>query len=170
MTPGKRMTTSRPQCLLTPLASCRRGPRTRRMRSHGCRGALASPRRSRRTLGGWVPTTSTSRQRSSTPSGRHRRSARGSRRASTSSTTCWSSWIMRNGSCWRRSRGADDMHVKWRLFFFTKFFESIPASKYPKYEAYQQRVLMFVPFLTPVWGLYLELFGRKEEVDKLAFG
>lgn len=29
---------------------------------------------------------------------------------------------------------------------------------------------MFVPFLTPVWGLYLTLLGKKEEVDKVVYG
>lgn len=57
------------------------------------------------------------------------------------------------------------------LFFSsTQFTESITAAKYPEYKAYQQRVSMFVPFLTPVWGLYLTLLGRKEEVDKIVYG
>ncbi|KAH9945463.1 DUF1295-domain-containing protein [Epithele typhae] len=58
------------------------------------------------------------------------------------------------------------------LFFSsTLFTESITASKYPKgYAAYQQRVSMFVPFLTPVWGLLLQLQGKKEKVDALVFG
>ncbi len=57
------------------------------------------------------------------------------------------------------------------LFFSsTKFTEGITAAKYPEYTAYQQRVSMFVPFLTPVWGLYLKLLGKKEEVDKLVYG
>ncbi|TCD69191.1 hypothetical protein EIP91_008487 [Steccherinum ochraceum] len=56
------------------------------------------------------------------------------------------------------------------LFFAsTRFSESISASKYPEYKAYQQRVSMFVPFLTPVWGLWLQLLGRKEEVDAQVF-
>lgn len=29
---------------------------------------------------------------------------------------------------------------------------------------------MFVPFLTPVWGLWLKLLGRKEEVDAQVYG
>ena len=57
------------------------------------------------------------------------------------------------------------------LFFSsTLFSESISASKYPGYKAYQQRVSMFVPFLTPVWGLYLKVLGKKEEVDKIVYG
>ena len=58
------------------------------------------------------------------------------------------------------------------LFFSsTLFTESISASKYPKgYAAYQQRVAMFVPFLTPVWGLLLQLQGNKDEVDAMLFG
>ncbi|KIJ66820.1 hypothetical protein HYDPIDRAFT_85909 [Hydnomerulius pinastri MD-312] len=58
------------------------------------------------------------------------------------------------------------------LFFSsTKFSESISLSKYPAaYKAYQQRVGMFVPFLTPVWGALLSLQGRKSEVDELVYG
>ena len=58
------------------------------------------------------------------------------------------------------------------LFFSsTRFTESITASKYPEaYRAYQQRVSMFVPFLTPVWGLLLALQGKKEAVDRVLFG
>lgn len=57
------------------------------------------------------------------------------------------------------------------LFFSsTKFTESITSAKYPEYKAYQQRVSMFVPFLTPVWGLYLKVLGNKEEIDKVVFG
>ena len=58
------------------------------------------------------------------------------------------------------------------LFFSsTLFTESISASKYPKgYGAYQQRVAMFVPFLTPVWGFLLQLQGKKTEVDAMLFG
>ncbi|RPD61025.1 DUF1295-domain-containing protein [Lentinus tigrinus ALCF2SS1-7] len=52
----------------------------------------------------------------------------------------------------------------------TKFTESISAPKYPAYAAYQQRVSMFVPFLTPVWGLLLKLWGKKEQVDTLVYG
>ncbi|THH16316.1 hypothetical protein EUX98_g9321 [Antrodiella citrinella] len=57
------------------------------------------------------------------------------------------------------------------LFFASsRFSESISASKYPEYKSYQQRVSMFVPFLTPVWGLWLQLQGRKDEVDAELFG
>ncbi|OSC99922.1 DUF1295-domain-containing protein [Trametes coccinea BRFM310] len=58
------------------------------------------------------------------------------------------------------------------LFFSsTLFTESISLSKYPEaYRAYQKRVSMFVPFLTPVWGLLLRLTGQKEEVDRLVYG
>ena len=52
----------------------------------------------------------------------------------------------------------------------TKFTESITAAKYPAYAAYQKRVSMFVPFLTPVWGLLLKLQGKKEQVDRLVYG
>ncbi|EKM58479.1 uncharacterized protein PHACADRAFT_252828 [Phanerochaete carnosa HHB-10118-sp] len=58
------------------------------------------------------------------------------------------------------------------LFFSsTLFTESISYTKYPKaYGAYQQRVAMFVPFLTPVWGFFLQLQGKKADVDALLFG
>lgn len=53
----------------------------------------------------------------------------------------------------------------------TRFTESISLSKYPKaYSAYQARVAMFVPFFTPVWGLWLQLLGKKETVDEVLFG
>jgi len=53
----------------------------------------------------------------------------------------------------------------------TRFTESISLSKYPEaYKAYQSRVSMFVPFLTPVWGLVLQLRGRKAQVDEMLFG
>lgn len=57
------------------------------------------------------------------------------------------------------------------LFFnSTLFSESISKAKYPEgYSAYQQRVSMFVPFLTPVWGLLLQLRGKKEKVDAMLF-
>lgn len=29
---------------------------------------------------------------------------------------------------------------------------------------------MFVPLLTPVWGMLLKLEGNKEEVDELVYG
>ena len=58
------------------------------------------------------------------------------------------------------------------LFFSsTLFTESISLSKYPEgYKAYQERVAMFVPFLTPVWGLWLQLQGKKGKIDKMLFG
>ena len=58
------------------------------------------------------------------------------------------------------------------LFFSsTLFTESISLSKYPEaYKAYRKRVSMFVPFLTPVWGLLLQLQGKKEEVDRVVYG
>ncbi|KAI0090243.1 DUF1295-domain-containing protein [Irpex rosettiformis] len=58
------------------------------------------------------------------------------------------------------------------LFFSsTLFTESISLSKYPEgYKAYQRRVAMFVPFLTPVWGLLLQLQGTKGEIDRMLFG
>jgi len=51
-----------------------------------------------------------------------------------------------------------------------RFSEGLSAPKYPAYKVYQQRVSMFVPFLTPVWGLLLQLQGKKNEVDELLFG
>ncbi|CCL98384.1 uncharacterized protein FIBRA_00379 [Fibroporia radiculosa] len=58
------------------------------------------------------------------------------------------------------------------LFFSsTRFTESISLSKYPEaYSAYRQRVAMFVPLLTPVWGLLLQLRGKKAAVDEILFG
>lgn len=58
------------------------------------------------------------------------------------------------------------------LFFSsTLFTESISVSKYPEaYRAYQSRVSMFVPFLTPVWGYILKLRGKKQRADKLVYG
>ena len=56
------------------------------------------------------------------------------------------------------------------LFFSsTLFSESISASKYPAYKLYQQRVSMFVPFLTPLWGMWLSVLGKKEEADRKLF-
>jgi steroid 5-alpha reductase family enzyme len=54
------------------------------------------------------------------------------------------------------------------LLFFssTLFTESISRSKYPAaYKMYQERVAMFVPFLTPVWGVLANFRGRKEVLD-----
>ena len=58
------------------------------------------------------------------------------------------------------------------LFFSsTLFTESISLSKYPEgYRAYQQRVAMFVPFLTPVWGFVLQLQGKKADTEHLVWG
>ncbi|OCH90322.1 DUF1295-domain-containing protein [Obba rivulosa] len=58
------------------------------------------------------------------------------------------------------------------LFFSSTIFtENISLSKYPvAYRAYQSRVAMFVPFLTPVWGLWLKVLGKKEEVDEIIYG
>lgn len=53
----------------------------------------------------------------------------------------------------------------------TRFTESISLGKYPEaYRAYQSRVSMFVPFLTPVWGFVLQLRGKKAQVDDVLFG
>jgi len=52
----------------------------------------------------------------------------------------------------------------------TPFTESITSGKYPGYKAYQQRVSMFVPWLTPVWGFVLQLTGKKEEIDRIVYG
>lgn len=58
------------------------------------------------------------------------------------------------------------------LFVSSTFFtESISMSKYPEaYGAYRKRVSMFVPFLTPVWGILLKLTGGKEQVEELVWG
>lgn len=56
-------------------------------------------------------------------------------------------------------------------FSSTLFSESIPRSKHPEgYSGCQQRVDMFVPFLTPIWGWLLSLQGRKEKIDQMLFG
>jgi hypothetical protein len=56
----------------------------------------------------------------------------------------------------------------------TAFTESISQSKYPEgYAAYRQRVSKFVPFLTPVWGFWVNLVGgekEKKRVDELVWG
>ena len=45
---------------------------------------------------------------------------------------------------------------------FVAFTESISLSKYPvAYKAYQQRVGMFVPLFTPVWGTVLNALGKR---------
>jgi len=58
------------------------------------------------------------------------------------------------------------------LFFSSTIFtESISLSKYPEaYSAYRSRVAMFVPFLTPVWGLWLKVLGKKDAVDEMVYG
>jgi hypothetical protein len=48
--------------------------------------------------------------------------------------------------------------------------EGITSGKYPGYKAYQQRVSMFVPWLTPIWGFILQLRGKKEEIDRIVYG
>jgi steroid 5-alpha reductase family enzyme len=59
------------------------------------------------------------------------------------------------------------------LLFYssTLFSESISLGKYPVgYAAYQRRVAMFLPFLTPFWGLWVGLRGGKDEVEGLVWG
>jgi len=59
------------------------------------------------------------------------------------------------------------------LLFFssTLFTESISLSKYPeKYAMYQERVAMFVPILTPVWGAWALIRGRKDIIDETLWG
>jgi hypothetical protein len=52
----------------------------------------------------------------------------------------------------------------------TPMTEAITSGKYPGYKAYQQRVSMVVPWLTPVWGFVLTLRGKKEEIDNIVYG
>ena len=52
----------------------------------------------------------------------------------------------------------------------TPLTEAITSGKYPDYKAYQQRVSMFVPWLTPIWGFVLRLRGKKEEIDRIVYG
>jgi steroid 5-alpha reductase family enzyme len=53
----------------------------------------------------------------------------------------------------------------------TYFTESISANKYPRgYAAYRSRVAIFVPILTPVWGVLLGLMGQRGEVEGLVWG
>jgi len=52
----------------------------------------------------------------------------------------------------------------------TPLTEGITSGKYPGYKAYQQRVSMFVPWLTPIWGFILQLRGKKEEIDRIVYG
>jgi hypothetical protein len=59
------------------------------------------------------------------------------------------------------------------LLFFssTLFTESISLSKYPeKYVLYQERVAMFVPVFTPIWGVLAVLRGRKAMMDEVLWG
>ncbi|KAF8428859.1 hypothetical protein L210DRAFT_3488703 [Boletus edulis BED1] len=58
------------------------------------------------------------------------------------------------------------------LFFSsTMFTESISLSKYPvAYKAYQQRVGMFIPLFTSVWGAILSAQGKREAVDEIVYG
>jgi len=58
------------------------------------------------------------------------------------------------------------------LFFSSTIFtESISIAKYPQaYRAYQNRVGMFVPLLTPVYGWWLQVRGKKEHTDRLVYG
>lgn len=52
----------------------------------------------------------------------------------------------------------------------TLFSESISLGKYPEYKAYQERVAMFVPFLTPIWGSLAMVRGRKSGLDDIVWG
>jgi steroid 5-alpha reductase family enzyme len=53
----------------------------------------------------------------------------------------------------------------------TAFTESITKSKYRvHYTAYQRRVAKTLPFMTPVWGLWLKINGNKEKVEDLVWG
>ena len=52
----------------------------------------------------------------------------------------------------------------------TPLTETITSGKYPGYKAYQQRVSMFVPWLTPFWGFVLQLKGKKGEIDRIVYG
>ncbi|KAG6373315.1 hypothetical protein JVT61DRAFT_6456 [Boletus reticuloceps] len=58
------------------------------------------------------------------------------------------------------------------LFFSsTMFTESISLSKYPvAYKAYQQRVDMFIPLCTLVWGAILSAQGKRQAVDEIVYG
>jgi len=50
----------------------------------------------------------------------------------------------------------------------TAFSESITYAKYPvEYAAYQERVGMFMPFMTVLKGVWLSFTGKKETVDAL---
>jgi hypothetical protein len=57
------------------------------------------------------------------------------------------------------------------LFFFSaRFSEALSHAKYPAYAAYQRRVALFIPALTPVWGLWVRIAGDAEEVDRAVYG
>jgi len=58
------------------------------------------------------------------------------------------------------------------LFFSsTLFTEAISCSRYPeKYAMYQERVSMFLPVLTPIWGVWARIKGRKQVVDDALWG
>jgi hypothetical protein len=51
-----------------------------------------------------------------------------------------------------------------------RFSEGVTAAKYPAYKAYQSRVAMFNPLLTPVWGAWLGARGEKEKADAQIWG
>ncbi|OAX33579.1 hypothetical protein K503DRAFT_748583 [Rhizopogon vinicolor AM-OR11-026] len=51
----------------------------------------------------------------------------------------------------------------------TLLIDSCKRVQYPVYAAYQARVSMFVPLLTPVWGALLRRYGRRD-VDMLVYG
>lgn len=52
----------------------------------------------------------------------------------------------------------------------TIFTESISASKYPEYAAYQSRVGMFWPSTTLLKGVWLTVAGGKAEADRAVWG
>ncbi|EJD49633.1 DUF1295-domain-containing protein [Auricularia subglabra TFB-10046 SS5] len=57
------------------------------------------------------------------------------------------------------------------LFFSsTLFTEKLSSSKYPAYKAYKKRVGMFLPQETVLRGLFLQLFGNKEQIDEQVWG
>lgn len=57
------------------------------------------------------------------------------------------------------------------LFFSsTLFTESITASKYANYRAYQKRVAMFDPFTTVLKTVVWAVLGRKVKLDAVVWG
>ncbi|KDQ19277.1 hypothetical protein BOTBODRAFT_27857 [Botryobasidium botryosum FD-172 SS1] len=53
----------------------------------------------------------------------------------------------------------------------TAFTEAITLSKYPvEYAAYQERVGMFLPFVTGLKGAWLAYTGRKDKVEAMVWG